>query len=409
MDKKTTGAWLIHHTAKIQQVANIPSFDKIALAGKAGILLSSLSESSQESQLDKAKVEVLARNAGISPLLELPILLTKLEDNQLISRSKSQTIQVLGLTTSTVLLHAANIFYNSEPQSDEIAVLDLAEKVSQAPSENKVISEYLSDTYKLTSDTTKDLLYQSEKIGFVDYENIDSQSKLYFNGNLFRNDNLRKTNAILSSLTSQETCNIQAIDDFFERSVTIPYIDASRILGEDLLKKLQSVGMYDVNVISNERERIAFLTKPAAFSKYGNPLVEDALDLVKAFVTSLSYGMLYSPTNRGRITMLPLLLNKLARGEWVGSATAIGQDYKILELKRVVQVRHDGMGRYSMKLLKRDVGELALQAISHNDISEELLPLIHSAKVDRFSGPEANREIVRKQWVSPSRREVGSV
>ena len=90
--------------------------------------------------------------------------------------------------------------------------------------------------------------------------------------------------------------------------------------------------MYDLNGVSNELQRVDFLTKPAAFEKYGNALVEDALDLAKAFVTSLTYGMTYSPASRGQITMLPLLIRKLLRGAWVGPATAIGQDYKVLEL-----------------------------------------------------------------------------
>ena len=36
--------------------------------------------------------------------------------------------------------------------------------------------------------------------------------------------------------------------------------------------------MYDINVVNNDQENVAFVTRPAAFSKYGNPLVEDALD-----------------------------------------------------------------------------------------------------------------------------------
>jgi hypothetical protein len=406
MDKKTTGAWVIHHTAKIEQASIPTSFDRIALAGKAGVLLSALSESNQQSQLTPNIVEALAQTANIRPFTELPTILDRLEAMKLIERSKEGTIEVLGLTTASILQHTADIFATTVPQNTDLATLDLAELVSQRPAASKEVKEYISDKFSLPQQVTTTILEQSEEIGFVDFETVDNTNKLYFNGNLFRRDNPKKALAILSSLSPTETRSIQDIEALFVRSVTIPYADMIKILGDDLFRKLHSIGVYDVNTVSNERETSAFITKPAAFSKYGNTLIDDALDLVKAFVTSLTYGMTYSPYNRGRITMLPLLLNKLIRGEWVGPATAIGHDYKVLEVRRVIQVKDIGGGRFSMRLLKRDVGELALQALIQGDISEKTLSLLQGASITNYTGPERNREVTRKKHKNQDNKSI---
>ncbi len=64
MDKKTTGAWLVHHTNKLSQVNDTGKYGKLRLAGKSGILLSALS-TNNESSLTNEQVDALASTAGI--------------------------------------------------------------------------------------------------------------------------------------------------------------------------------------------------------------------------------------------------------------------------------------------------------------------------------------------------------
>lgn len=154
--------------------------------------------------------------------------------------------------------------------------------------------------------------------------------------------------------------------------------------------------MYDISVVNNDQENVAFVTRPAAFSKYGNPLVEDALDLAKAFVSSLTYGMTRSHHARGRITMIEKLMTKLINGAWVGPVDAIGKDYRALELKNVVQVQPNPRGGHFMKLLKKDIGVVALEVIKAGEAPETLLNL-PGATVTGYVGPEANREKGRKK------------
>jgi hypothetical protein len=55
-----------------------------------------------------------------------------------------------------------------------------------------------------------------------------------------------------------------------------------------------------------------------------------------------------------------------------------------------------------MRLLKKEVGELALQAIRQGDVSEQSIECLPGAAITKFRGPEANREIIRREQIQKS-------
>jgi len=400
MDAKTKGAWVVHHMNKLQQVTQVSEYDNIVVAGKMGTLLSVLS-TSETSTLKMNQINALARAAGISPTLELPSLLSRLEDRRLIQQDKG-IVEVLGVTTSTVLSHTGAAFDALDPTSAERATIDLAEKTSASPMEARKAAEYISDTYRIATPEVSEILLQSEEIGFVDSEEVDSTSKLYFNGNVFRRGSAKKITAVLASLTDEESKKALELEQALQTKGCMTIDQAVRIVGSSLFQKLHSIGMYDVSEVSNEDESVMYITRPSAFGKYGDPFADDALDLAKALVACLTYGMTRSPYSRGRILMLNLLLGKLIAGREVGPATAIGQDYKILELKRVVQIRKEGSGFY-MRLLKKDIGEIALNVLTEGDASGLTLPNFGAA-ITKFTRPEENRVVGRKKQTSLSKK-----
>ena len=400
MDKKTKGAWLVHQTGKLQNVDDQSNYENTFFAGKAGILLSAISSDNQAA-LPKEKLEVLAKAAKINSTFELPKLLDVLSDRGLIDIG-ANGIDVLGVTTSATLQHTAEIFEDRGPSSIENAVIDLSEKCSQRPVDKAEVKEELSDTYSISETDIYQVLSDSENIGFVDKENIDSTTDLYFNGNLFRRDETKKIHAILTTLRSDESQRVREFNETLSRKACVDTQEAESILGSALFKKMSSIGIYDVNVVSNSSESVGYITMPSAFSKYSNSLVEDSFDLAKAFVSSLTYGMTRSTYSRGQIRMIEKLLNTLIRGEPVGPVKAIANDYKVLEMKRVVQVyegEKGGRHGFLMKLLKKEVGVLALEAIRKGDISEQSLQQLPSAAVTTFQGPEVRREITRRTQV----------
>ncbi|AYV15188.1 hypothetical protein [Shewanella algae] len=403
MDKKVQGSWLIHHTNKLQNVTNQGEYQNTFVAGKAGILLSAISETNQ-SVITNERLQVLANASNINTAFELPKLLDILKEQELVDVTGSG-VGVLGVTTISALQHTANIFESLEPKSIEVSAIELAEIASNKPVSSNEVSERLSDEYKLASDEVSQLFYDSEKIGFVDVEPISKSESVIFNGNLFRRDSAIKTKAVLDSLSAQEQTVLLELTETLKKNACVSYTDAVRILGEPLFKKVNSIGFFDINVVSNSQEEVGYLTLPSAFSKYSNSMVDDAFDLAKAFVASLTYGMTKSSYARGQISMIDRLLGTLIDGREVGPVSAIGQDYKILELKGVVAIRHGSKGGRSgplMRLLKKEVGELALQAIRQGDVSEQSIQSLPGAAITKFRGPEANREIIRREQIQKS-------
>jgi hypothetical protein len=396
MDPKTRGAWLVHHSLKLQQVNGVQEFNNVYAAGKTGTLLSALSANVQTS-LNGQQVEAVAKAANIQVMFELPRLLELLKARKLIDVSKNGGVDVLGVTTGSVLQHAADVFEDLTPSSTERASIELAEIASVAPQRHEESAEYLGDVCELTTSQTTGLLDHAEQVGFVDFEDLGGGDKVYFNGNLFRRESLQKTQAVLASLKPDDRQRIHEVEDSLKRSGCLSLEDVEKILGKELLEKLNAISMFDVSIVNNDRENVAFVTRPAAFSKFGNPLVEDALDLAKAFVSSLTYGMTRSSHIRGRITMIEALMKKLIRGYWVGPVEAIGQDYRALEMKRVVEVRPNPPRGYDMRLLKKEVGEIALQVIRDGDASDAPLLKLPGATVTGYVAPESNRERVRKK------------
>lgn len=403
MDKKVKGSWLIHHTNKLQGVTNQLGYEKTFLAGKAGILLSAIS-ANNETTISNKRLQTLAQAANINTTFELPKLLDVLRNRELIDITNNN-VAVLGVTTSSTLQHTSDIFDALAPTKLEEAAIDLAERASVEPINEEEVTEELADIFHLGQTEISQVIYDAEQIGFVDVEMFGANEKLLFNGNLFRRETAKKIKAVLSSLSVADQANLTELTEILKKMACIPVEAAKQQLGEALFSKVTAIGLFDINVVSNLTEEVGFLTLPSAFSKFSSSMVDDAFDLAKAFVSSVTYGMTKSYYERGQIQMVDALLSALVRGESVGPVRAIAEDYKILELKGVVEVTigsKKGRTGPMLKLLKIEVGELALQAIRQGDVSEHSLTSLPSAAVTRFNGPEHNRERIRRAQTKAS-------
>lgn len=394
MDKKTKGAWLLHHSRKIQSTTS-QDFDAIGFAGKCGTLLSAISAEHQ-AQLTQQRLVALARANNLSPRTDVPAILAELQRQKLILPG-SGGIEILGITGHAMLEHTTTIFDESAHEAYEDAVIAISELASESPLTDIAASEFISDNYKLTRSEASNTLQLAGDIRFFDSESISSTEKLLFNGNLFRRDEAKKVNAVLSSLKQAESQLLVELNAKLQSSGCLPLAAATLVIGEELFSRLHSIGMFDVSVVGNEGGKNYFVTRPAAFSKFTNSIADDALDLAKALVASLTYGMTVSSYYRGHIRMISALMNKLIAGGSVGPATAIGNDYQALEHKGVVRVTPAEGGMFTMTLLKPEVGRLALAVIQDGDITAESIQQLPGAKVTEYISPEVNREVQRKK------------
>jgi hypothetical protein len=154
-----------------------------------------------------------------------------------------------------------------------------------------------------------------------------------------------------------------------------------------------------------------YVTSPSAFHKFVNPMVDDCFDMAKALVSALTYGITARSQSRGRISAPEVLIGRLITGSEIGPATAIGQDYRVLEINRVVKLRPDASkpGQFYMRLLKREIGELALQVLTTGDASATSLSVLPSAPMSTYSGPETSRMELRRKQSRPSKKRVQDV
>jgi hypothetical protein len=408
MDKSTMGAWIIHHGRKLNDNTNAAAeYSAIDIAAKSASLLSRMAASEQD-ELPLSLVTTLGKVGGLNPKTELRACLEELKQQRVIDVSKSGTVAVLGITANSALGHAADLYIKNSPEAHENAVIDLSEKVSQSPINLQIALEYVSDTHKLTSPNAKEIINQATSIGFIDTD-ADRHDPLFYNGNLFRRDTIAKTQKILTSLNQSEQNNLLAFNEQLKVQGAIHIKTAEKILGTELLSKLRAAAFYDENVVSNEAGDHSFITSPASFHKFSSPMLDDVFDHAKALVSALSYGISVSSASRGKIWGVELILGKLIRGGIVGPVKAIGKDYRALELERVVKITPDGYG-YSMKLLKKDVGEIALQVLQHGNANNAVIESIPSAQVTGYTGPEASRtKFKKKKDIQPSSSQMRSL
>jgi len=394
--KATKGAWIIHHGRKLMcHIHGSGEFPAIDQAAKAATLLTKLGQA-DETEVSMTEVQAIAKASGVNPHHELTGLLQVLEKKRLIEKSDNQ-IAVLGVTTGSALVHAVHIYQDAKPASYEQASLNLAEIASDSPVRRSEVFERIGDEHKLSTVDVDEFLNQAETIGFVDKEG-DGDDRLLYNGNLFRRDSVTKTHKVLESLIEKEKKLVNEIASQLSQRGCLIYEQVETILSKPLLDKLVAAGIYDLNEVTNEQGSHVYITAPSAFHKFVDPLVDDCFDMAKALVAALMYGMTLRPKSQGKIRMLSALLAKLIRGEEVGPATAIGRDYRVLEIDRVVKLRRSSKDstQFSMKLLKKEVGELALHVLTQGDAYETSLTRLPASPMGAYIGPEASRTARRK-------------
>ena len=405
---ETLGAWVVHHGRKLQSDQRGPAeFSAIDGAAKGGLLLAGMS-SSDKADLSAKEVGALAQAANLNPKTELRAYLNMLKRRQLIDVAPSGAISILGLSSRKVLQESAAIFESLGPSTEERAAIDLAEEASATPRLLTRERRRLSEQFSIPLPDVDELLRRSSEIGFVDFEG-DGAERLLFNGNLFRRNNVTKTKHVLDSLTAGECERITQVNSLLATNGCVERDKVKKLLSDPLFDKLMAAGFYDVNLVSNDQGEHAFVTAPSAFHKFVDPMIDDAFDLAKALVAALTYGIAKSNPGRGRITQPSALLNKLVNCGEVGPATAIGQDYKVLEVRRVIKLRPAGRGMYYMTLEKRDIGQIAQQVLTQGGASDQVLGSIPSAAMTGYASPEESRWNFRRKQNQPSRRHTRDI
>lgn len=402
MEKKTRGAWLLAQSKNLDGFtgAGAARLENVAYAGKIGRLYNLLRRNVANEPspiVDKETIDKACQLNGIDkPTRELGLGI--LHNAGRIDLSLSGSISVLGATSQAVLEATSDIFDDQSPSSEENAIVELSERVSSKPVARNEAEELVGDLFSLTSADASALIDLSRSTALIDEEG-EAGRTILFNSHTFRDGSYAtKAHSVLQQLSSSEASRLTEVTEKLSTSGALYDLEVSEILGQDLYRKLVSVGLFDRMEVSNTSESVGYITSPNDFQKFGRPFEEDPIDDAKALIASLTYGQTRSSNIRGKIKMPDALIRKLVRGEEVGGGgvRAIGEDYRELEARQVIQVIKKSTHRHTMKLLKKDVGELALTIIRGGTAAQDAL-LMDGSPASAFKGPHQVRTEVREK------------
>ena len=402
MEKKTKGAWLLAQSKSLDGYsgAGAARLENVSYSGKIGRLYNLLRRHSDDAStftISKQTVEKACQLNGVDkPARQMGLQVLK--DAGRIDVAADGSVAVLGATTQAVLEATAEIFDDQSPSADEQAIIDLSERVSGTPLKRAEAEEYISDTHKLKKADATSLVDLSKSTALIDEEGERGHGIL-FNSHTFRDGKYaQKAHRVLEQLKADERIRLSDVQDKLSRHGALYDADVEKMLGTDLYKRLVSVGLFDRMEVSNSTESVGYVASPNDFQKYGRPFEEDPIDDAKALIASLTYGQTRSSQTRGQITMPEALIRALVRGDELaaraGGIRAIGEDYRELEARQVVEVTEKSYGRYTMRLLKKDVGDLALTIVRGGAASQEAV-LMDGSPARAFKGPHATRNEVR--------------
>lgn len=401
MDDKTRGAWLLSQSKSLDAVSGVGRLETIQYAGRTGRLYNLLRRTSLDGRtpvVGSATVTDICRLNNIDRASR-ELGLRQLQAEGRIDVSATGDIAILGATTEGVLEATARIFEAANPSIEERAVIELSEKVAEKPEARAVVAQQISDLYKIASRDMDSLIDVCRSAAILD-QSEDRGFQILFNSNTFRDARYAaKAYNLMQALGAAERSRLTELQEKIKQRGAVSDLEATRILGDDLYRRLVGVGLFDRLEVSNSTEAVGYLTSPDAFQKYGRPFEDDPVDDAKALLASLTYGMTRSDAARGSIAWPDALLRNLINGMSVGGqhgVRAIAEDYKELEKRQVVQLENKGGGRCTMKLLKKDVGELARALIRGNNIASDAL-LLDGSPATSFQGPRENRHRVRER------------
>lgn len=402
MEKKTKGAWLLAQSKSLDGYsgAGAARLENVSYSGRIGRLYNLLRRHSDHANtfvISKQIVDNACQLNGIDKSSR-QVGLQVLKDAGRVDVAKDGSIAVLGATTQAVLEATAEIFEEQKPSADEEAIIDLSERVSGKPVKRAEAEEFIADTHKLKKEDAASLVDLSKSTALIDEEGERGHGIL-FNSHTFHDGKYaEKAHRVLEQLKTDERSRLTEVQGKLSRHGALYDADVEKMLGANLYKRLISVGLFDRMEVSNSTESVGYVASPNDFQKYGRPFEEDPIDDAKALIASLTYGQTRSSSRRGQITMPEALIRALVRGDELaaraGGIRAIGEDYRELEARQVVEVTETSSGRYTMHLLKKDVGELALTIVKGGAASQEAV-LMDGSPARAFKGPHTSRTEVR--------------
>ena len=414
MDIYKKGYWAIasqkHLNAYAPDSSNIDEFDNIDLSGKTGRFLGAIRGNTKID--DIKRIEKIGNSVGIKPRELHSIILPKIEEwsDKKVEVKRDSTGNVEGIAeylvdNKDVIEITGNIFEksleSSRSSSIELITLETLEATRKIPFiKSELIDELLKYGFK-----EEDIVLSVNLQG--QFHLIQLLDKLNPKDPIISNEYVWGTNHEkiaygLSKVSIDDKKSIQEVIDNIREYQGLPTSDI-KCKKDEIVNLTKKIGMIDTIQISSNRG----LNKSFEFSAdiSNDDSFSDIMDDVKVLIAAVRFGQKY--TEYSTISNPVSFIEALINHDSVGPHSANSTDYTLLEKKGIVKVEKKsktkfsyGYGSYNvtgpcLKLLKKDVGEKALEVLKSSElgISGDILPDNYDSLIETsdYVNAEVNR------------------
>lgn len=377
MDELTKGTWIINSQKLLHSiggdVADKYELDATDVSGKAGALLSRLA-ADREEVVPMAKVAAFAQSIGIGKnQIKIDPYLKILKEAGKIDIGTSG-VEVYCFSSEDAVRTTSAIFDKQNPGDCEHANLLSLDATFHLPYEKNDLVNTLT-MQGVKEETAKLTLDLQSTLNLVQVTSTPGR-QIYFNEYTFAGKS-EKIVAAVSSLKNDQQQTLREIQALVENSPGYPLDELEKKFSPTILQLMEGVGLLDGIPVKSQNHEAVFVCSPQLKGislQETDPLWADVFHKAKILLSCLRFGQFKSRHYRGLISdpqMMLNIVNKLLRGEWVGPCTAIGHDYKELEIYGTIQtriVKGDPFNRYEMQLRQKDVGKLVRDMLSYSRV-----------------------------------------
>lgn len=375
------GTWIVNTAKHIVDLktstVELAAIETTEEAGKAGLLLSKLVADNDEIiKVDKAKG--FARLAGITSgefrtyIDDLKIA-EKLDYTRDVNGNINE-IEIYCFSQRDALETVGKIFDNKEPREyDKANIYGLIETFKIPKSEDELKGDLAR--LGISEEGALKTLELQELFGLVKTSGEDRGEKVYYNEYSFNSDPTKVVKA-LGSLDEAKRNDVLAVIDIITKNQGYLEDFLLNEIDKTTLDMMESLGIIDGITVNSDINSSTFYTTPQLKGEGVGVfnLSNDVFHKAKILLSCLRFGQIQSYYSRGKIdsnSKMMNIINKLLRGDWVGPATAIGNDYTLLELDGVIKTIPGPSYGFLMQLRQKEVGVLVKQMIQYNQIFED--------------------------------------
>lgn len=314
-------------------------------------------------------------------------------------------MEIYCLTTEDAIKTVSDIFEYYEPDEIERGNLESLKTTFEFPASREELTQALTSGKGISEENVNEILALESAFSLIKKERIEN-SDIYYNEYAFAGDGSKIAKAIASLPDSQRN-DVNFVMEQVKQSQGFLADNLTDKINPNIISMMEGVGLLDGITVNSDFGKAVFYTTPQLIGPgIGTwKISTDVFNHAKLLLSSLRYGEYKSVSSRGAIytsSKMMNIVNKLLRGEWVGPCTAIGEDYKLLELDGVISVKpYNGM--YKMKLRQFEVGKLVKQMLEYNMVVNDSVN-----EIDVFNNlptgyiaPEERRKVIQADRTVP--------